>query len=117
MGLFALAREHGTAALAAAILIVGLFRFLRWAIEFGCSRLDISKGDLGKRLKHVETELVATRNALFLLLNHMADRYPADPVLKDVALALRAAWPVDLVRPDPDQDLLDRLGGAHAAAR
>jgi hypothetical protein len=109
---------RGGYAIAWAIGLTAVLRFLKWLLPFVFDRLDVARGNLGKRLKHVELELEVTREALFMMLNRMAERYPADPVLVDVARILRRAWPAETPRFDPDSDLLNKLdrGEGNASA-
>lgn len=113
--LWAIIGRHSAAALACVLALAAFFKFARWAVEFTYARVDVARGDLGRRVKHLEVELDATREALFLMLNRMAEKYPTDPVLQDVAVILRKAWPIYR---DPDADLLRKLdqGGAGVAA-
>lgn len=83
----------------AAACIVG-FGFLRWLIPFVCQRLDVRNARLerrekdvehrmNKRLEFVELELELYRGATMKLVNRMAEKLPADPVLQEVARMLR----------------------------
>jgi hypothetical protein len=102
-------------ALAASIAFASALRFLKWLVPFLFERFDVAEGRLGKRLQHVERELASTRKALFLMLNRMAERYPTDPVLGQVAKILGEAWPVDRETRPAEQELihkLDQEGGA-----
>lgn len=114
----AIAGFRGSLAVAAAIAFAALLRFLKWLVPFICQRLD-QRADridereqaverrMVKRLEHVEHELELYREALMLLFNRMAEKDPADPVLRDVARILRRAVPIDFG--EPDQDLIDQL--------
>jgi hypothetical protein len=81
------------------------FRFIRWGVEFIFSRTDIraTRMDVrekalelrfNERLRHVERELELYRDALMFLVNHVAERDPANPALQHVSRMLRGAWPV-----------------------
>jgi guanylate kinase len=105
-------------AVALAIAFASALRFLKWLVPFICQRLD-ERADridereqrverrMVKRLEHVEHELELYREALMLLFNRMAEKDPADPVLRDVAAILRRAVPINFN--EPDQDLIDKL--------
>lgn len=114
----AIAGSRGPLALALAIAFAAALRFLKWLVPFVCQRLDQRADRLEAReqaverrmvarLEHVELELELYREALMLLFNRMAEKDPADPVLRDVARILRQAVPLDLS--EPDQDLIDKL--------
>lgn len=114
----AIAATRGSFAIALAIGFASALRFLKWLVPFICQRLD-ERADridereqaverrMVKRLEHVEHELEKYREALMLLFNRMAEKDPADPVLRDVARILRRAVPINWE--EPDQDLIDRL--------
>lgn len=105
-------------AVALAIAFAASLRFLKWLVPFICQRLD-ERADridereqaverrMVKRLEHVELELSKYREALMLLFNRMAEKDPADPVLRTVARILHEAVPLDLG--EPDQDLIEKL--------
>lgn len=88
-----LAGSVGGRALAVAIMFVAAFKFLRWLVEFVFARVDVSRSDLGKRLKHVELELDAYREATFLLLGAIAKLAPENPVLATASQILRKIPP------------------------
>jgi hypothetical protein len=84
----------------------GTLRFIRWLVEFICKRQDIRTGRLddrernlearfNARLAHVEQELELYREATARLVQRVAEVFPADPVLRDVAEILRKAIPFD----------------------
>lgn len=114
----AVAGSRGSLALAIAIAFAAALRFLKWFVPFICQRLDERADRIDareqaverrmiKRLEHVEGELEKYREAVMLLINRMAEKDPADPVLRDVARILRKAVPIDFG--EPDQDLIDKL--------
>ena len=82
----------------------GAFRFLRWLIEFVFRRLDISRSHLGDRLRHVEIELDAYREATMLMIGVVAKIDPDNPALQHVAQILRTITP----RTKLDLDELER---------
>jgi hypothetical protein len=82
----------------------GGFRFLRWLIEFVFRRLDINRSHLGERLRHVEQELDAYREATMLMIGVVAKLDPENPALARVALILRTLAP----RATLDLDELER---------
>lgn len=102
-----LIRAWAAKPLSLAIVFVGTLRFLRWLIPFVFERMDVSRGELGKRLSHVEKELDRYREATMRLVASMAERDPSNPVLIDVSRILRSALP--LVPDDDNRDLLDKL--------
>lgn len=115
-----LTASAGGYAVAVAIGGAGVLRFVRWLIEFIARRLDIRADRIDareeaierrmiKRLEHVERELEATREALMLMINRMAEKDPADPVLRDVARILRNAIPI-VERRDDLEGLIEQLG-------
>lgn len=123
--LAAIAGTRGSYALAIAIVFAATLRFLKWLLPFVAQRIDARaewidgrekaiERRMIKRLEHVEHELANYSEALMLLFNRMAEKDPTDPVLLDVARILRRAVPIDLA--EPDQDLIDKLGGSHAQA-
>lgn len=69
------------------------FRFLRWLIEFVFKRLDVSRGHLGDRLRHVEAELDAYRAATMLMIGVVAKFDPNNPALEQVARILSRMIP------------------------
>lgn len=118
----ALATQGGPRVLAVAIAFVGGLKFVKWAAEFVCSRLDKRAAYLAElelvvnrrfndRLKHVEMELDRFRWATMKLVNALAVKDPANPVLTEVASFLSKATPI--VPPDQDLDeLAARAEGA-----
>lgn len=100
----------------------GGLRFLRWAIEFVCKRMDLRSTRLdtrekaletrfNDRLRHVETELDRYRRATMLLVNALAERNPKDPALIEVARILGSAVPMPPYNPSLDE-LARKAGGA-----
>lgn len=70
-----------------------VFKFIRWLVEFVFKRLDVSRGHLGQRLKHVEAELDAYREATMLMMSVLARLDPENSALKRVARMLRTIAP------------------------
>lgn len=81
---------------------IAAFAFLRWLIPFACQRLDARadrlerrekdvESRMNKRLEFVELELDLYRSATMKLVNRMAEKLPADPILQEVARMLRIA--------------------------
>jgi hypothetical protein len=66
------------------------------------------RGALGKRLKHVERELAGDAQGAVPAAQPHGRRYPADPVLGEVAKILGEAWPVDRETRPAEQDLIDK---------
>jgi hypothetical protein len=75
------------------LVALGLLRFLRWLIEFAFQRFDINRSQLGLRLKYVENELDAYREATMLLLGVVAKLDAENPALLKVAHILRSIAP------------------------
>lgn len=71
----------------------GVLRFLRWLIEFVFRRVDVNRSHLGERLRHVEQELDAYREATMLMIAVVAKLDPENPALARVALILRTIAP------------------------
>lgn len=69
------------------------FKFIRWLIEFVFSRLDVSRSHLGQRLRHVEQELDAYREATMLMIGVVAKLDPENAALERVAQILRSIVP------------------------
>lgn len=118
----ALATQGGPRLIAVAIAFVGGLKFIKWAVEFGCTRLDARaeavlarelavEKRFNQRLKHVELELELYREVSMKLVNAFAEFDPTNPVLSDVAKILRRAAPI--VPPDASLDnLMNRAGAA-----
>lgn len=98
----------------------GAFRFVRWLVEFIWKRMDVRNARLDAkekaleerydaRLDHVERELTSTRRAMMLLLNDVARRDPANPVLQRVADLLHPVFPA--TESDPAMENLTRRAG------
>lgn len=97
-------------------------RFLRWAIEFVCKRLDLRSARMDEReaalerkfndrLRHVEDELELYREALMFLVNAVADKDPANPALREVTQILRQVYrPPERAADDLDH-LINKLDG------
>lgn len=75
------------------IAVWSVFKFIRWLVEFVFKRLDVSRGHLGQRLKHVEAELDAYREATMLMMSVVAKLDPENIALKRVARMLRTIAP------------------------
>lgn len=99
------------------------FRFARWLIEFVFRRMDVRNARFtakeqaletryDQRLRHLEEELARTQKAMTLLLNDVARRDSANPILQRVAELLHPldqALPMNgRVAPDPALDDLCR---------
>lgn len=69
------------------------FRFLRFLIEFIFRRLDVNHGRLAERLRHVEYELDAYREATMLMIGVVAEKDPDNPALLRVARLLSKITP------------------------
>lgn len=69
------------------------FRFLRWLIEFVFKRLDVNRGHLADRLRHVEQELDAYREATMLMIGVVAKLDADNPALMRVARLLSTIAP------------------------
>lgn len=114
--------QGGPRLIAAAIAFVGTLRFIKWAAPFVFERLDARADRIDKReleiqrrfnlrLRHVELELDRYRRATMALVNALAKKDPANPVLTEVATILSSAMP--MVPEDPELDqLLARAGDA-----
>lgn len=83
----------GSRAIAAAVGLGVIFRFVRWLVEFVFKRLDVSRSHLGERLKHVEVELDAYREATMLMIGVVAKIDPDNAALERVAQILRTTAP------------------------
>lgn len=68
-------------------------RFLKWLIEFVFQRLDVSRSQIGLRLKYVENELDAYREATMLMIGVVAKLDPENPALLKVAQILKSIAP------------------------
>lgn len=80
----------------AAALALGLglvFRFVKWAVEFAFARFDVNRSQLGRRLRHVEQELDAYREATMLLIGVVAKIAPENPALLRVSQILSTIAP------------------------
>lgn len=117
----ALATQGGPRLIAVAVAFLGGLKFVKWAVEFGCSRLDARAAAVlarelavekrfNQRLKHVEIELALYREATMRLVTAFAEFDPTNSVLSDVAKILRRASPT--VPPDPELDNLMMRAGA-----
>src|SRR5690348_8334767 len=95
-------------------------RFLRWAIELVCKRLDhraarmdererTLEDKFNSRLAHVERELELYREALMFLVNAVAANDPANPALQEVSKILRQAYQPPKKSADQLDDLLSQL--------
>ena len=108
----------GIQILGGSAIVVGLihafFRFLRWAVEFSCGRLDMRSDRVSKRerdyenkierrLNHLEQEVALYRRATVILNGALAKIAPDNPALSEVAAILAHAYPVK------DTDLIDKL--------
>jgi hypothetical protein len=69
------------------------FKFVRWMVEFVFRRLDVSRSHLGQRLRHVEQELDAYREATMLMIGVVAKLDPDNAALIKVARMLRTITP------------------------
>lgn len=87
------------------------FRFIRWLVEFVFKRLDISRSHLGERLKHVEVELDAYREATMLMINVVAKIDPDNIVLQRVAQILATTAPRTKLDTDELVAALNNLPG------
>lgn len=94
------------------------FRFIRWAVEFVCKRLDLRSARIDERekalehkfnsrLAHVEKELELYREALMFLVNAVAANDPANPALREVSKILRQSYQP----PEKSAEQLDDLIG------
>ena len=103
-----------------AAIIIGaihaFFRFLRWAVEFSCGRLDMRSDRVGqreqdyedkieRRLAQLEDDVARYRRATVILNGALARIDPSNPALSEVATILARGYPVK------DQDLIDKLDG------
>lgn len=75
------------------LAVWGGFRFLRWLIEFVFKRLDVNRSHIGERLRYVEQELDAYREATMLMIGVVARLSPENPALLKVARILRTTAP------------------------
>lgn len=90
---FGLAGDRGERWLAGAIMVAAAFRFLKWLVPFVFERLDVGRGELGKRLKHVELELDDYRELAMLLISVVAKLDATNPALTLAAERLRKRAP------------------------
>lgn len=72
---------------------IAAFKFIRWLIEFVFQRLDVNRSHLGARLRHVEQELDAYREATMLMISVVAKIDPDNSALERVARILRMTVP------------------------
>lgn len=89
------------------------FKFIRWLIEFVFSRLDVSRSHLGQRLRHVEQELDAYREATMLMIGVVAKLDPDNVALMRVAQILSTIAPRATIELD---ELVARLNAADVQA-
>jgi hypothetical protein len=73
--------------------LLAVLRFVRWLIEFAFRRFDVSHSQLGARLKHVEQELDAYREATMLMIGVVAKLDPGNAALLRVSHILRSIAP------------------------
>lgn len=85
--------ETGSRAMAAAIGLGVALKFFKWLIEFAFRRMDVSRSQLGERLRHVEQELDAYREATMLMIGVVARLDANNPALLKVAQILRTTTP------------------------
>jgi hypothetical protein len=104
--LFDEATVTGSRAVALAFGVGFVLRFLKWLVEFTFSRLDVSRSQLGLRLRHVEQELDAYREATMLMIAVVAKLDPENVALAKVAHILRSITPRVTIELD---ELVDRL--------
>lgn len=94
--------------------IHALFRFLRWAVEFSCGRLDIRSDKVGKReqdyedkielrLVQLEQDVMLYRRATVILNGALARIDPANKALSEVAMILMRGFPMK------DEDFVSML--------
>jgi hypothetical protein len=86
------------------------FKFIKWAVEFTFSRLDVNRTHLGQRLRHVEQELDAYREATMLMIGVVAKLDPKNPVLERVVRILRTMPPRVTIELDELEARLNREG-------
>lgn len=103
-------------ALAASIAFAALLKFLKWLIPFLFERLDVERGHLGERLKHVEMELDAYREATMLMIGVVAKLDPENPALRKVAAILRQTSPRSTLELSELVDRLNQLPGTRGGA-
>jgi len=95
-------------------LVHAVFRFLRWAVEFSCERVDmrdtrVSKREadyenkIERRLNQLEEDVALYRRVTVILNGALARIDPGNPVLTEVAMILARSFPIK------DQDLIDKL--------
>lgn len=90
------------------------FRFVRWLIEFVFRRLDVNHGRLAERLRHVEQELDAYREATMLMIGVVAKTDPDNPALLRVARLLSTITPHATIELDELQERLNRTRGTRS---
>lgn len=73
-----------------AAVAIATFTFLRWLIPFVFARLDVGAAALGRQMKELKAELDRYRDATMLLVNELALKDPANPVLREAARILRS---------------------------
>ena len=95
-------------------VVLGALRFVRWAVEFACGRLDMRIDRVGKRerdyeakiedrLNQLEQEVALYRRATVVLNGALARIDPGNAALGEVATILARGYAVK------DQDLIDKL--------
>lgn len=110
----------------ATAIIIGLihafFRFLRWAVEFSCGRLDMRSDRVGQREQDyedkIEDRLVGLEAAyaecwevVMALASALHQASPGNPELSRVAQLLNRGFPVRASDRGKDEDLIDKLKG------
>jgi hypothetical protein len=79
--------------IAIAVAFGATLRFLKWLLPFVVDRLDVGRGELAKRLKHVELELDDYRELAMLLISVVAKIDATNPALTLAAERLRKRAP------------------------
>lgn len=104
-----------------------VFRFIRWAVEFSCERLDARDARVSEREADVDEKMERWRQAMErdfkalkikvghyeqatnLLVGELHRTDPSNATLSMVELILRPYRLVNEVGPDPDEDLLRKM--------
>jgi hypothetical protein len=104
-------------AVALALGLGFLLRFLKWLVEFTFARLDVSRSALGKRLQHLEAELDDYREATMLMIGVVAKIEPGNPVLVKVAQLLRRTAPHATMDVDELARRLNEIPGRNGGSK
>jgi hypothetical protein len=112
----------GVRILGGSVVIIGLthafFRFLRWAVEFSCGRIDMRSNRVERRERELEervnvelsqmrAELGLYREATMVLVEALSKKDPTNPALTQIAKLLRSAIPIAPHNPSFDDLLRD----------